>query len=291
VGVGNAIADVGMVSGVDPQSIAIAFIITIDAPLVEPEFTPEYEVAFGDERAKDLVEEQPVPKLSNRDKVLLQRVLVEHAPEVPDCWDLSQVHRVVADGFRFDDSVPLINHDNVIIWKGIIFKTMKAMKIWLAEYAVFHHYPLIIKHSNENKCYVVTYHRGCPRTVHATKGKDDNWRITSVVQPHTCFTNVDDRKHAQLLSGFISQRFVNIIKNCPLMSVATLIEVVMVAWGYCVKYGRAWRAKQHCLKLIYGGWAKAYEHLPAMLHAMKAKNLGMHFEYIPKPDVMGPEGR
>jgi hypothetical protein len=24
---------------------------------------------------------------------------------------------------------------------------------------------------------------------------------------------------------------------------------------------------------------------------MKAKNPGMHFEYVPKPDVMGPEGR
>jgi hypothetical protein len=28
-----------------------------------------------------------------------------------------------------------------------------------------------------------------------------------------------------------------------------------------------------------------------MLHAMKPKNPGMHFEYVPKPDVMGAEGR
>jgi hypothetical protein len=28
-----------------------------------------------------------------------------------------------------------------------------------------------------------------------------------------------------------------------------------------------------------------------MLHAMKAKNLGMHFKYVPKPDILGPEGR
>jgi hypothetical protein len=51
-----------------------------------------------------------------------------------------------------------------------------------------------------------------------------------------------------------------------------------------VKYGRA-------LKLIYGDWAKAYECFPAMLHAMKAKNTRMHFEYVPKPEVMGSEGR
>jgi hypothetical protein len=27
-----------------------------------------------------------------------------------------------------------------------------------------------------------------------------------------------------------------------------------------------------------------------MLHAMKAKNPEMHFEYVPKPDITGPEG-
>jgi hypothetical protein len=61
------------------------------------------------------------------------------------------------------------------------------------------------------------------------------------------------------------------------MTVMTLIEVVMVVWGYRVKYGRARRAKQCALKLIYDDWAKTYERLPAMLHAMKAKNPEMHF--------------
>jgi hypothetical protein len=72
--------------------------------------------------------------------------------------------------------------------------------------------------------------------------------------------------HVQLSSRFILQRLVKIIKNCPLLTVATLIEVVIVA-----------------LKLIYGDWAEAYERLPVMLYAMKAKNPGMHFEYVPKP--------
>jgi hypothetical protein len=71
----------------------------------------------------------------------------------------------------------------------------------------------------------------------------------------------------------------------------TLIEVMMVTWGYCVKYGRAWWAKQRALKLIYSDWVQSYEHLSVMLHAMKAKNPRMHFEYIPKPNIMGSEGR
>jgi hypothetical protein len=58
-----------------------------------------------------------------------------------------------------------------------------------------------------------------------------------------------------------------------------------------VKYGRAWWAKQRALKLIYGDWAEAYERLPVMLHNMKANNLGMYFEYVPKFEVIGSEGR
>jgi hypothetical protein len=126
-----------------------------------------------------------VPKLSNREKVFLQCAVAEHVPDMPDCRDLSQAHRVVADGLQLDDSVPLINHNNVIIQKGIVFNTMETLKIWLAEYAVFHHRPFIIKNSDE-KCYVVIYHRGCPWTVNARRRNNDTWWITSVFQSHTC---------------------------------------------------------------------------------------------------------
>jgi uncharacterized Zn-finger protein len=92
--------------------------------------------------------------------------------EVPDCRDLNQAHRVIADGLQLDDSVPIINHDNVIIREGILFMTTEEMKIWLAEYAVFNHRLFIIQHSNENKCYIVICHCDCPWTVHARKVKD-----------------------------------------------------------------------------------------------------------------------
>jgi hypothetical protein len=46
-----------------------------------------------------------------------------------DCRNLSQAHRTVADDVWFNDSVSLINHDNAIIQKGIIFKIMEMMKI------------------------------------------------------------------------------------------------------------------------------------------------------------------
>jgi hypothetical protein len=81
---------------------------------------------------------------------------------------------------------------------------MEAMKIWLAEYTVFHHCPFVVRHSDENRHYVLTCHCGCPWIVQTRKGKDGSWRITSVVQPHTCLMNVDDRNHTQLSLRFIS---------------------------------------------------------------------------------------
>jgi hypothetical protein len=158
VGVGDVLPDTGFISGVDPQPIAL----DVDPSFVELKFMLEYEVTFGDECAEDSVNDRSVLELSKRDKALLQRALVEHAPEIPDCRDMSQAHRVVADGLRFDDSVPVINHDNVTIQKGIIFKTTKSMKIWLAEYAVFHHRPFMVKHSDENRRYILTCYCGCP---------------------------------------------------------------------------------------------------------------------------------
>jgi hypothetical protein len=171
VGVGDVVADAGFISGVDPQPTAISFALDVDLPFVELKFMAKYEVVFGDERAEDSADDRLVPELSNRDKVLLQRALVEHAPEMPDCRGLSQAHRVIDDGLRFDNGVPLINHDNVIIRKGVIFKTMEAMKIWLVEYAMFPHHSFMVKHSDENKRHVVIYRRGCPWTVRARKGK------------------------------------------------------------------------------------------------------------------------
>jgi hypothetical protein len=139
VSVGDGVAETEFISSVNPQAIATGFTLDVDMSFIESEFMPKYEATFGDKRVKDSTDDRLVPELCNKDKTLLQRALAEHALEMPDCQNLSQAYRVVADGFRFNDNVSLINHDNVIIRKGIIFKTMDVMKIWLTEYAVFHH--------------------------------------------------------------------------------------------------------------------------------------------------------
>jgi hypothetical protein len=72
VGVGDVVADVGTILGVDPYPIVTTVTLTGDASSIEPEFMPEYDPVFEDERAEDSADDHPVPELSNRDKVLLQ---------------------------------------------------------------------------------------------------------------------------------------------------------------------------------------------------------------------------
>jgi hypothetical protein len=72
VGVGDVVADVGFISGVDPQPTVIGSALDVDPPFVELEFMLKYEATFGDEQAEDSADDRPVLVLSNRDKVLLQ---------------------------------------------------------------------------------------------------------------------------------------------------------------------------------------------------------------------------
>jgi hypothetical protein len=37
--------------------------------------------------------------------------------------------------------------------------------------------------------------------------------------------------------------------------------------------------------MIYGDWEDGYEQLPVLLNAIKAVNLDMHYEYVPRPDA------
>jgi hypothetical protein len=70
VDVGDAVADAEFILGVHSQPTTTGFTLDVDLSFVEPEFIPEYEVTFGDERAED-ADDRPVSELSNKDKTLL----------------------------------------------------------------------------------------------------------------------------------------------------------------------------------------------------------------------------
>jgi hypothetical protein len=77
-----------------------------------------------------------------------------------------------------------------------------------------------------------------------------------------------------------------ILQGEPNMKVRTIIKTVEALYGgYVITYGKAWRAEQLALKMIYGDWEDGYEQLPVLFNAIKAVNQGMHYEYIPKPNA------
>jgi hypothetical protein len=47
-------------------------------------------------------------------------------------------------------------------------------------------------------------------------------------------------------------------------------------FGYTVKYGKAWKAKQTAFEILYGGLEESYNHLGMALEAMAALNPGMY---------------
>jgi hypothetical protein len=60
VGVGDVVDDTRFISGVDTQPIVTGFALNVYPSFVEPEFMPEYEAVFGDERAEDSADDRPV---------------------------------------------------------------------------------------------------------------------------------------------------------------------------------------------------------------------------------------
>jgi hypothetical protein len=49
--------------------------------------------------------------------------------------------------------------------------------------------------------------------------------------------------------------------------VAALIEVIHNLITYRVRYGKAWRVKEHALALLWGDWRESYTKVPRLLNA------------------------
>jgi hypothetical protein len=67
----------------------IVVVRTSEAYSIIPKFMAYDDASFGDDRAEGSDDDCLVPELSECEKVLLQRALATHAPDVPDCGDLS----------------------------------------------------------------------------------------------------------------------------------------------------------------------------------------------------------
>ena len=93
--------------------------------------------SYEAERAMDSDDDRPFHQLNTKEIEALTRVVTGRDPPVPECVDLSQGHRVVADGDARDCSIS-DPHGDTIIQKGMIFTSMEEMKTWLQEYSIVH---------------------------------------------------------------------------------------------------------------------------------------------------------
>jgi hypothetical protein len=49
------------------------------------------------------------------------------------------------------------------------------------------------------------------------------------------------------------------------VSIAVIIESIKAFSNYTVSYGKAWRAKQHAIFMLWGDWKDAYGRVPKIL--------------------------
>ena len=211
--------------------------------------------------------------------------------------DLSLADKAIVDGGTSKILAPRLTSKRDTkasvygVSEGTIFESLTELQIWAKDYAVKFHRPFIVEKSNSKVRYVVKceeHKNHCPWVIRARCVKGGpQWKITSSVFHHRCSgKDIDDANvkddHRQLTSKFIAYRFSASIKILPTYPIRALMEMVKEVFGYEVKYGKAWKAKQAAFEILYGGWEESYNRLAMVLKAMAAENPGMY--YMVEPD-------
>nr|ABA96338.2 hypothetical protein LOC_Os12g03160 [Oryza sativa Japonica Group] len=180
-----------------------------------------------DESASDSDDDRPVRKMSEHERTVFAK-LVGRNPEITQFEDLTRSGLAIADGDpQYDGAFePMCDEPR----KGLEFRLMDDLKIWLQSYSIRVHRPYHVKESNASV-----------------------------------------KLHA-------------FVRAEPTLSPAAIVEAVEQIWHYRPTYGKAWRAKQVAMKVIWGDWDEAYVRLPTLMRAIKAKNPTMHFRVEAHPE-------
>nr|AAN04209.1 Putative retroelement [Oryza sativa Japonica Group]ABG65916.1 transposon protein, putative, Mutator sub-class [Oryza sativa Japonica Group] len=241
------------------------------------------------ELAEDSDDDRPFPPLTNNDKLALEECrafekVFGRKPDIPEFRDLTHAHGALLDGgINLDQLLEPFQVDG--LRKGLEFPSMVALKLWLQEYAIVHHRPYRVVNSAANRRYTIKCENPrCKWKVHATKRSSGTWRISRVGKKHSCATAEGSGSHRQLTSKFIANRLFNAIKLQPTLSASALALYIFEVFQYRVKYGKAWRAREEAMKLIYGEWGEAYVRLPTLLQAIKQRNPSMIYHIDTHPD-------
>ena len=167
----------------------------------------------------------------------------------------------------------LYDHKKETLKKGMIFNTMSEMKLFLQYYTVYHHRPYSVTHSDQELRYHVICKSGYMWRLNARKRHSDGkWRISKVVEPHTCLSNKGKENYQQLTTRYLGYRILGLVDDNNDISVSSLQQSISRFVKYDVKYEKAWRAKQIALAIRWGSWEEAYNRVPRILCAMHYYN-------------------
>ena len=174
---------------------------------------------------------------------------------VPNYRDVNMAHMAICDTGVQMCKESLYNHQNIILRKGMLFNTMSQMKLFLQDYAVYHHRPYTVRHSDREVKFHIVCNAGFPCTwkLNARKRQSDGkWKVTLVEQPHRCQDNRTKRYHPQLVARYLAHRILGLIDKDNNVSIPMLQENIKLLTGYEAKYGKVWRAKQIALAIRWG---------------------------------------
>jgi hypothetical protein len=189
--------------------------------------------------------------------------------------DVSQIGSALCDSAVVDDEGnPSVQE---VIKKGQMFETLDAIKLFFQDYAVRHNRPFYVAKSNKNvwyiiKCQILSCSWGV--WIRCMKNEIHQWKVCTVKQPYTCGTSEVRHVHPQCTARFLGHRIISIVWAQSDITIAALIEVIHGLTIYRVCYGKAWRAKEHALTLLWGDWRESYTKIPRLLNAISYFNPG-----------------
>jgi hypothetical protein len=110
--------------------------------------------------------------------------------------------------------------------------------------------------------------------IRRTKNEIHQWKVCTVKQPRTCGTSEVRHVHPECTARFLGRRIMSIVWAQSDITVAAFIEAIHGLTTYRVRYGKAWRAKEHALALLWGDWRESYIKVPRLLNVISYFNPG-----------------
>ncbi|KAI5678005.1 hypothetical protein M9H77_08955 [Catharanthus roseus] len=91
---------------------------------------------------------------------------------------------------------------------------------------------------------------------------------------HTCLVQIEQNKHRNLFSKFISMSISYLVANDPEIPISNIIQKVQLLFQTGCTYKRAWYARKFAIERVFSSWDTTFCILPKYLQAVQDLNPG-----------------